>query len=179
LRAYLDWVDEGQRLNGESVEPLRGRHIAVEGLSIHDEAGRETHVLEPGQRIEIRVHVRVAEEVCSPWFSVGVTDGRPGDLILLSMLDGDATFDLAPGLHTVACRTGPLPLNPRVYELWLSVREQAGAADLVDWSPVGRLRVRAVERGGAGSVGSVTTSRVYGPVHVDQTWSLDSVARDA
>ena len=103
--------------------------------------------------------------------SLGVSDGRPGALVLCSMLEGHEGFDLEPGRHLVTCRLGPLPLGPRVYELYASVREGRGVADLLDWSPVGAIRVSLPDT----SIGpsAVTAPWMYGPVRVRHRWSLD------
>lgn len=112
----------------------------------------------------------VQQALSHPWFSVGVTDGRPGTLVLSSMLEGHEGFDLPAGRHVVRCRVGRLPLGPRVYELYASVREGTGAADLLEWSPVGAIRVSLQES----SVGptALTASWMYGPVRVEHNWEL-------
>jgi hypothetical protein len=107
-----------------------------------------------------------------PWFSIGLTDGRPGALVLCSMLEGSEGFNVTKGRHTVVCRTGPLPLGPRVYELYVSVRESRGAADLLDWRPVGAIRISLPTE----SIGpnALTASWLYGPVRVQHQWELSS-----
>jgi hypothetical protein len=87
------------------------------------------------------------------------------------MLEKHEGFDLTPGKHLVTCRLAPLPLGPRVYELYASVREGTGVADLLDWSPVGAIRVSLPET--SVGPGAVTTPWIYGAVRVDQNWCLD------
>jgi lipopolysaccharide transport system ATP-binding protein len=170
LRTYVDWVDEGERLRKGGAISVRGRDIAVERLSIHGKRGDERYVFDSGEPIEVRFHVLAERPIRRPWFSVGISDGRPGALVLCSMLEVGGGFDLPKGRHVVTCRTGPLPLGPRAYEVWMSVREGVGAADLVDWSQVGSLRIRLPDSVSGPS--GVTAPWMYGPVRVKHEWSL-------
>src|SRR2546425_3134278 len=172
LRAYLEWVDDRERRRKDGGRRLVGRGLVVERVTVHDAAGAERYVFQSGEPIEIRFHVFAEQMLSRPWFSVGLSDGRPGTLVLCSMLEGHEGFDLAPGRHVITCRTGPLPLGPRVYELYASVREGVGAADLLDWSPVGAIRVSLAES----PVGptALTAPWMWGPVRVGHRWSLDA-----
>lgn len=171
LRAYLDWVDDRERRRKGEGRRLVGRGLVVERVTVHDAAGAERYVFQSGEPLEIRFHVFVEKTLLRPWFSVGVSDGRPGALVLCSMLEGHDGFDLVPGQHVITCRMGPLPLGPRVYELYAAVREGMGAADLLDWSAVGAIRVSLAES----PVGptALTAPWMWGPVRVGHRWSLD------
>ena len=171
LRAYLEWVDDRERRRKDGGRRLVGRGLVVERVTVHDAAGAERYVFQSGEPLEIRFHVFAEQALSRPWFSVGVSDGRPGALILCSMLEGHEGFDLAPGRHVITCRIGPLPLGPRVYELYAAVRESVGAADLLDWSAVGAIRVKLSES----PVGptALTAPWMWGPVRVGHRWSLD------
>jgi homopolymeric O-antigen transport system ATP-binding protein len=171
LRTYLEWVDDRERWRKGEGGRIVGRGLIVERVTVHDAEGAERYVFESGEPLEIRFHVLAEQQIARPWFSVGVSDGRPGALVLCSMLEGHEGFDLTPGRHEVICRTGPLPLGPRVYELYAAVREGMGAADLLDWSPVGAIRVSLAES----PVGptALTAPWMWGPVRVGHRWSLD------
>ena len=170
LRAYLNWVDDRERRRKSSGMRLVGRGLILERVAVHDASGAERYVFESGEPLEIRFHVFVEDGLSHPWFSLGVSDGRPGALILCSMLEGSDGFDLAPGRHVVSCQLAPLPLGPRVYELYASVRESVGAADLLDWSPVGAIRVSLPKI----SVGpsALSAQWMFGPVRVKHEWSV-------
>jgi len=171
LRRYLDWVDEKrQRLKAPGTE-LRGRGLVVERATIHDSSGDERYVFSTGESIEVQFHVRAQCDIPNPWFSLGINDGRPGELVLCSMLEQAERFNIRAGAHVVRCHLGPLPLGPRTYELWMSVRESRGAADLVDWSRVGAFRIRLADE--TEGVGGVTTPWLYGAVRVKHRWSLE------
>ena len=171
LRAYLEWVDDRERRRKDGGRRLVGRGLVVERVTVHDAAGAERYVFQSGESLEIRFHVCAEQALSRPWFSVGISDGRPGALVLCSMLEGHEGFDLVPGRHVITCRTGPLPLGPRVYELYAAVREGVGAADLLDWGPVGAIRMSLSES----PVGpaALTAPWMWGPVRVGHRWSLD------
>ncbi len=170
LRTYLEWVDDRERRRKGGARLVTGRSLILESVTVHDAAGGERYVFETGEPVEVRLHVVAEQALSRPWFSLGLTDGRPGALVLCSMLEGHRGFDLAPGHHVICCKMGPLPLGPRVYELYVSVREAIGAADLLDWSPVGAVRVSMPES----TVGpsAVTVPWMYGPVRVKHEWEL-------
>lgn len=170
LRAYLEWVDDRERRRKSGVSRVLGRGLAIERVTVHDATGIERYVFESGESLEIRFHVSAEHAISRPWFSVGITDGRPGAIILCSMLEGHEGFDVAAGKHVIACELGPLPLGPRVYELYASVREGTGAADLLDWSPVGAIRIGLHE--GLAGPGGLTASWLYAPVRVEHKWQL-------
>jgi len=172
LRSYLDWVDDRERLRKAVKVPLKGRGLTIERVTVHDGTGTESYVFRSGEPLEIRLEVVTDQMLVRPWFSVGLSDGRPGTLVLCSMLEGHGGFDLPPGRHIVKCRLGPLPLAPRVYELFAGVREGVGAGDLMNWSPVGAIRLRLPDEvfGPSG----LTAPWMFGPVRVSHQWALDT-----
>jgi lipopolysaccharide transport system ATP-binding protein len=170
LRAYLEWVDGGEWSRRSTNGQIRGGGLTIEQVTLHGGDGEERYAFDSGECVEVRFHVRAEHRVRNPWFSLGISDGRPGTLVLCSMLEGRHTFDLRPGHQVVRCLVGPLPLAPRVYELWTSVREQVGAADLVDWSRVGAIRVKLPDS--PGGPAGVTAPWLYGAVRVPYEWSL-------
>jgi ABC-type polysaccharide/polyol phosphate transport system ATPase subunit len=168
LRSYLNWVDDRERRRKGLERRLVGKGLVIERVTAHDATGVERYVFQGGEPIEIRFHVLVQQALSRPWFSLGLTDGRPGTLVLLSMLEGHEGFDLAPGMHIVTCRTDPLPLAPRVYELYAGVREGTGAGELLDWSPVGAIRVGLPDEP-FGPM-ALTAPWLSGPVRVSHRW---------
>src|SRR5207245_4665811 len=113
LGAYIAWVEEGQRERKGALKSLVGHRLAVERVVVQSVDGEERYRFESGEPIEIQLHVLAREFTPGVWFSVGISDGRAGALILCSMLDGDVGIDLSPGRHLVTCRLASLPLSPR------------------------------------------------------------------
>jgi ABC-type polysaccharide/polyol phosphate transport system ATPase subunit len=170
LRSYLNWVDEVQRQRKLLGSGFRGRGLIVEKVTLHESSGAERYVFAFGEPLEVRFHVNAEFDIMNPWFSLGINDGRPGTLVLCSMLEKENGFHISAGRQVVRCHLAPLPLGPRTYELWMSVREPVGAADLVDWSCVGAFRISHPDE--TKGVGGITTPWLYGPVRVEHRWSL-------
>ena len=121
-----------------------------------------------------RLHYRSAERIQKPIFSVGLSDGRFGCFTLASMLvDGQAP-DMIEGEGYIDCTFADLPLHPRTYELWGSVRGHAGFGDLVDWQRLRLFRVEG-EIEGIGK-GAVTHSMADAPVRLPYRWSMGNGA---
>jgi len=171
LLDYIDWIDRrGDRERG--FAPVSGGDLTIRHVTVHDESGAERYAFATGESVEVRFHIHVAAPIRSPFFSLGISGGGPGTLVLCSMLDGPERFDLDPGSHVVVCRMQALPLGPRSYELWTSVRGSAGIGDILDWTHVGDIRF-APPRESVGP-GGATLARLYSPVVVEDSWSLTS-----
>jgi hypothetical protein len=76
------------------------------------------------------------------------------------------------GRGALECHIARLPLMPRTYQLWGSVRGADGNADLIDWQMWGLLRV--ADRPEADYAGSAALShtRLDAPVRLDYRWEL-------
>jgi len=171
LRSYIGWVDEGQRQSKALSKELVGHGLTVERTTVHAADGIERRVFEFGESIEIRLHVFAHEYIPSAWFSVGISDGRPGALVLCTMLERGTGIDLAPGRHTVSCCLTSVPLTARTYEIWVSVRERSAAADLIERTRVGTFRIQPSSA--AEGPSSVTAPWMYAPVRVAHDWRVD------
>jgi lipopolysaccharide transport system ATP-binding protein len=169
LRDYLDWVDQGTRF--ESDVRVVGRGLEIASVTLHDSDGQERYVFDPGEPVEVRLHVEAVSMVPKPQFSIGISDGRPGVLILCSMLEDGGAVDLPRGHHTVGCRIDSLPLNPRTYDVWMSVRAAAGAGDLVDWSTVRTFRVRRSHQ--ENGLASISMQSTGGAFRVNYRWTFE------
>jgi len=172
LRAYLNWIDERQLHKKALAEGVRGRGLVLERVTVHEASGAERYVFETNEPLEVRFQVVAEDDLVNPWFTLGISDGRPGALVLCSMLEQAEGFHLPRGRHVIRCRIGPLPLGPHTYEVWLGVREAVGSGELLDWSCVGALRIRLP--GDVEGIGGVTVPWLWGPVRVKHQWMLQA-----
>jgi ABC-type polysaccharide/polyol phosphate transport system ATPase subunit len=173
VRRYLEDV-ELERLAAD-VQGVIGGELQIVRVSLHDRTGDEVDEVETGAPMIARLHYRAAARIEAPIFSVGLSDGRFGCFALASMLvDGEAPR-LIEGSGYVDCVFDDLPLHPRTYEIWGSVRGRAGFGDLVDWQ---RLRAFRVSGGadGAGKA-AVTHSMADAPVRLSYTWNVGDGAQ--
>jgi hypothetical protein len=168
LRTYVDWVDSGGRQDGDRGG-WHGGGLTIERVTVHGASGAEQYAFVTGEPMEIRFHVLADRPILSPFFSIGVSAGGPGIVVLLSMLDTGGSFNLSAGRHVVSCRTAPMPMGPRPFELWTSVRGSAGLGDLIDWSHVGDVRFLPDPK--TSGPGAISAARLYSPVVIDNEWS--------
>jgi len=171
LRSYLDWVDERQQARHLSTRIARpSKYLVLQRMTCHGGDGTESYAFRTGEDLEVRLHFRALAPVRSPYVSLGITDGRPGNLVLCSMLvDGAAPAKL-DGESVVSCRLRSLPLLPRVYQLWCSVRSEQAYGDVLDWQQVGTFRIAGATRL-VGPAAHAHTS-TDGPVHVAHEWQV-------
>lgn len=169
---YLLAVQADQLAN-TSAEEIRGSGpLKIVRVSLHDASHNEVDEVATGQPMTVRLHYHAQEPIPSPIFSVGLSDGRVGCFTLASMLVDGATPDVISGMGHIDCAFDDLPLRPRAYELWGSVRGEAGWGEMIDWQ---RLRIFRVtgEVVGTGK-GSVTHSMDDAPVVIPYSWKFNN-----
>ncbi len=171
LRAYLNWVDAAHQARlSLTAESRPSKYLILERLSCHGKEGEERYAFQTGEDVEFRLRFRALEPVRFPHVSIGITDGRPGNLVLCSMLVDGGAPDCLDGNAVVSCRVHSLPLLPRVYELWCSVRSQRAYGDLFDWQPVGAFRV--AETPSLTGPAAQAHASTDGPVYVAHEWEV-------
>lgn len=171
LRSYLDWVEARHEGGLPSRMASRAsRYLVLERVSCHGEDGKERYAFQTGEGLEVRLRFRTLTPLNSPHMSIGITDGRAGTLILCSMLvDGGAPSRL-DGAAVVSCQLRSIPLLPRVYQLWCSVRSGHAYGDLLDWQQVGTFRVSDMP-GLTGPVAQAHAS-TDAPIYVPHHWEV-------
>lgn len=170
VRDYLRLVQDEQLRANERTGPVHGERLSILRVAIHDDAGRELDAAATGQPLVIRLHYSTRGPVESPMFSIGLSDGRRACFTLASMLIDGASPALLDGEGHVDLRFAELPLQPRSYEIWGSVRGSEGFGDIVQWQ---RLRLFSVtgEIEGRGK-SAVTHSIDDAPVRLPYAWSF-------
>jgi lipopolysaccharide transport system ATP-binding protein len=172
IRSYLGWVDEThQRRLGREWVSYDSRFLSLVRFSCHGDDGIERFAFRTGEPLSMVLDFRAVEALTRPYVSIGITDGRPGNLILCSMLvDGDAP-ERVEDFFKVTCRLHTVPLLPRVYEVWASVRSEQAYGDLYDWQRVGAFRIaESSDMSGPSAVSYVATD---GPIHAAHSWAVD------
>lgn len=172
LRAYISWVDEGQRERKGAGTVLGGRDLTVDRVGFYAASGEARNVFDSGDPVEIRISLTAAAVVRNVGFSISVSDKRGGPLLDCSMLEREKGVALNAGPHVVTCRIASLPLSPGTYEVWLAVYEPATTADLIQWSRAGAIRIRQLDL--AVEPGAPAAPWRYAPVRVAHHWAVDS-----
>jgi homopolymeric O-antigen transport system ATP-binding protein len=171
LRSYLDWVDSGHQTRLMATHPSQqSAALQLARMTICTTMGEEKFAFRTGDDLEVRLLFRAPESIRRPHVSIGITDGRPGNLVLCSMLVDGGAPETVVGDTEFACRLRRLPLLPRVYELWCSVRSEHALGDLFDWQPIGTFRI-AESDAGVGPAAQAHTA-TDGPVFVEHEWEV-------
>jgi hypothetical protein len=144
--------------------------LQLDGISIHAADGNERYVFQTGDDVSIRLRFRTDEPIRRPHVSIGITDGRRRNLVACSMLADGGAPDLISGTTEFTCTLRNVPLLPRVYEIWSSVRTEYGLGDLFDWQPVASLRFAAADAGSGPA--AQAHSSTDGPVFVEHDWQV-------
>jgi ABC-type polysaccharide/polyol phosphate transport system ATPase subunit len=176
LKAYLDWVEDAHQARLANTGQRRSSSsLRLESVTCHGNDGAERYAFHTWEDVEVRLRFTSLVPLERPMVSIGVTDGRPGDLILCSMLVDGGSPERLDGDSIVSCRLRALPLLPRVYQLWCSVRSNKAYGDLFDWQQVGAFRIcETADLNGPTTRG---LQSVGGPILVSHSWKVIS-ARD-
>lgn len=171
MRAYLDWVEGAHQARSETDMFSRpSRYLKLEVASCHAGDGHEGYAFATGDDLEVRLRFRALMPISSPHISIGISDGRPGNLALCSMLVDGGAPEVVEGQFQVSCRLKSLPLLPRVYQLWCSVRTSQAYGDVFDWQPIGAFRIaEALKAVGPAAVAHMATD---GPLHIAHDWEV-------
>jgi lipopolysaccharide transport system ATP-binding protein len=171
LRSYLQWTDKHQlqRLEGV-VATVGSRFLELERAACHDSQGLERYAFSTGDDLEIKLHFRALQPLSYPHVSIGISDGRPGNLALCSMLVDGGAPEVLEGRTVVSCKLRSIPLLPRVYHLWASVRSEHAYGDVFDWQSVGSFRVADAP----GLVGPAAQAHATtdGAVYIQHDWDV-------
>jgi hypothetical protein len=86
------------------------------------------------------------------------------------LVDGGAPESIS-GSTEVTCRMRNLPLMPRTYHVWSSVRSEDGLGEIFEWQPVGVLRFTSDDLAPGPMAQALTPTD--GPVFVEHDWKVD------
>lgn len=170
VRQYLTSM-QASRVAASALDgAVAGEQIEIVRISLHDRTGTEIDNVPSDEPLTIRFHYRTEAPLRRPAFTVGITDGRPGCFTLASMLMDGQMPEAIDGVGYVDCTFTYLPLLPKVYEIWGSVRGESGLGDLIDWQQLRLFRV--VGEVHSLSSGAVTHSLTDAPVKLPYEWTI-------
>jgi ABC-type polysaccharide/polyol phosphate transport system ATPase subunit len=120
---------------------------------------------------DLVVHVDLSAErpMRNPRFGVGLTDGRPGNLVACSMLtDGFDTGEIS-GSVTLSCVMRDLPLEPGTYTIWMSAMTENGFSYIIEPRVLGHA---VLSEFGTSRMGTFAGTSGYGAVRVPYEWNV-------
>lgn len=149
---------------------IAGGDLEITRVTLHNGEGRQVDEIPSDTSLAVRLYYRTTKPIERPIFSVGLSDGGHRAFTLASMLIDGESPDLLNGEGYVECLFKELPLRPKVYEVWGSVRGAAGFGDIIDWQRLRRFLVTGdvVGRG----VGSVSHTLMDAPVALPYSWDV-------
>jgi len=154
---------QSQRIDGDG--------LVFDEISVLDEDGNAAAEVLADRPMTVRIRYRASRRIAHPIFTVGLSEGTWRPFVAASMLvDGD-TPEAIEGVGTLECEFASLPLNARSYDVWGSVRGEAGFGDIIDWQRLCTFKVRrdTVDPG----KGSVVTGGLA-PVRLPYRWRTDA-----
>lgn len=169
VREYLTAVQD-EILAGSHFTGAHGDHLDLTHVSLHDSEGRDVEVAVSGEPLTVRLHYRTTAPIEKPVFSIGFSDGRIGCFSLASMLIDGAVPPVLDGAGFIDCVFRELPLQPKSYEIWGSVRGAAGFGDIVEWQRLHVFRVR--DETTPLGLSAMTHSMSNAPVRIPYEWRL-------
>jgi len=167
LARYISHMEE-RRLDLGRVQQDAGA-VRVTGVTFHALDGEEQYRFAPENGLEIRVQFESDHRIERPHVVLGITDGRPGVLVEISMLDDGAAPAVVGERWECRCVIDALPLRPRLYQLWCDVFAGDAMTPLMDWIQVGAFRI-------VGPVGegpkAIVNAGLAGAVVVPYRWDV-------
>jgi lipopolysaccharide transport system ATP-binding protein len=184
LPGYFDYMEERALQHRATTGGAGSRDLRISAVTVTDSLGNARDVFCPGEGIVVNVAYATRSPIERPHFCLAVVapgGGQP--LFGASMLvDGQAPPEIC-GEGVLRCAFGPIPLQPRVYEVWGEVWHADRHRALVDWHRLASFRVvdgahvNGTPDDAGHAAGSIRHMRADAPVRVPYRWEqLDDTA---
>ena len=158
INGYLDLTaSKGEQWRNTSDS------VAVGDLRVTGHLPKQQVGTDEGVTIELELYAQ--GDVSDAVIGIGISDGRPGNLINMSMLSQGRFAHLAAGRSRLECRVPQLPLLPGTYEIWFSVVGRDRPVYYSHPCIVGSLVVTKGPKEGRQDLG-ISGAIGFGPVHV-------------
>ena len=166
IAGYLRDIEELRLSTGQWST---GGSVRVVSSTMHGPGGEERYRFRKDEPIELRLRFEAKEPLRRPHVNVGITDGRPGLLVHCSMLTDGQVPERTGKQWECRLRLGPLPLRPRLYQVYCDVYGPHGHGILTDWQQVLAFRIEG--DGGSGPL-AVVNAALAGAVDVPYSWTV-------
>ena len=177
LNAYLDAYDATRLAEAQTGRRLRTEDGSFEitRVVLKDGKSHEKSVFHYGDSLVVELQYKSTCRIEQPHFTLGITDGRGWNIFLASMLTDGMTPEAIQGEGVLQCVFEHLPLLPKVYEIWGSVRGKEGLGDIIDWQLFGAFRVEDEGEPTGSQVEAkarITHTRADAPCFVPYQWII-------
>jgi hypothetical protein len=135
--------------------------------------GESIEAVRPWDDLEVVVDYVASERVEQPHVSFGISDERIDAFTVATTLVDGQRPEAMEGEGRLRCIFHGLPLRPRTYDVWFSVRTSDGVSDVVGWQKIGSFRVAGEQDEDLRNITSVTHTRLFSPVIVRYSWRFE------
>ncbi len=169
LAQYISHMEERRVDLGRTQQGTGTLRVTEVTCHAADAEAEERYRFDVDEGLEIRLRFESDRPLERPHVVLGITDGRPGVLVEVSMLDdGDAPARVGAQWEC-RCIISELPLRPRLYQIWCDVYAGDGMTPLMEWMQVGAFRI-------VGPVGegpkAIVNAGLAGAVVVPYRWDV-------
>jgi lipopolysaccharide transport system ATP-binding protein len=126
---------------GELPLPVSSANLQITRVILSRDGKTPCVEFRMGDSLFVTIEYKAQLRIARPHFSVGITDGGWKPLALASMLVDQQAPKCIEGEGRITCRFRELPLLPKVFQVWGSVRGGSGFGDIVDWQHLASFRL--------------------------------------
>lgn len=172
IESYL--IHEEKQQLGSSVREIADGPLQIAAVTLRNDQNLATAEFASGDAIVVDLHYVARQPVVRPVFSIGIRAPGSALICLATMLIDGAAPERLTDSGIVSCHFSGIALMPQVYQIWGSVRDDQGLADLVPWQHLSSFRVTTTPHGlviGSDSV-SISHLKRDAPLHVPYEWKI-------
>jgi len=146
-----------------SVAAGGGDIVQVVGFSVRSPGSAGT--VATGKSLTCEFQLLAARRIDDYVPGIGITDGRPGNLVLATVGRAHNPIHLSPGPNRLTCEFQQFPLLPGIYHVWFGATAMETAQVYTTACMLGPILVSDAPPGAADVVDH-SGSGAYGPVYV-------------
>lgn len=172
IESYL--IHEEKRHLGSSIREIAFGPLQIDTVTLRNGQNLATAEFASGDDIVVELHYTARQPVIRPIFSIGIRDPGSSLICLATMLIDGAAPERLAGSGAVSCHFSGIALMPKAYQIWGSVRNDQGLADLVPWQHLSSFRVTTTPPGLAtnGNPVSISHLKKDAPIYVPYEWVI-------
>ncbi len=162
---------------GDKAESETEAPIVIQAVECLSPAGTPTEEVPFGADLRIRIRYRAGRRLDRPLFNLRILRSGRGVIEACMLVDGHGP-DAIEGEGVVECLIPNLPLTPKVYDILVFVREEAGIVDVTPMRVYASFRVTdaSIDRIPLRGPMAVNLMRQGSPVYVPREWRFYDAA---
>ncbi len=172
VRDYFNDVHD--QVGGGLPIPVSSGDLQINGVVLSRDGETPCVEFAMGDALCITIEFDAKRRIPRPHFSIGISQGGYKPIVLASMLIDGEVPEYVEGRGRVTCRFHDLPLLPRIFQVWGSVRGDRGFGDIIDWQQLASFRINEVDqRVMVGEHASWQHLQDDAPFYIAYSWRVD------